>query len=121
LFNLKGFAVGAKIPKPAVPTEGNVTVYPPVPGLTPSPYYTYSVQKVSALNNAQKQLATNWMNPFAWFTDSPEPGSARSLANTAYFDEYTGGWSHTYCNFELDRNTPIVVKITRNTVSGAPS
>jgi uncharacterized repeat protein (TIGR02543 family) len=121
LFNLNSFAVGRKVSESAAPAEGSVYVYPSVPGLAPSPYYTYSVQRVSALDNAQKHLATNWLSPFAWFTDCPEPGSDRSLANTAYFDEYVGGWSHTYCNFELDRNTPIVVKITRNTVSGVPS
>ena len=121
LFNLKSFAVGAKTLKPAEPAEGQVKVYDSVPGLTPSPYYTYSVQKVSALNNPQKELATNWSNPFAWFTECPEPGSVAAVAGTAYFSGFIGGWSHTYCNFELDRNTPIVVKITRKTVTGAPS
>ncbi len=30
-----------------------------------------------------------------------------------YYSNYIGGWSHTYTNFELDPNTPIVVKIVR--------
>jgi hypothetical protein len=41
--------------------------------------------------------------------------------SSAYYDEFIGGWSHTYCNFEMDRNTPIVVKITRKNVTDAPS
>jgi Carbohydrate binding module (family 6) len=97
---------------------GDLNVYPPVPGLTPSPYYTFSVQKVSALNATNKKDATNWLQPLAWLTRCTE---YNPTANLAYFDEFIGGWSHTYCNFELDQHTPIVVKITRLNKPGAPS
>ncbi len=99
--------------------EGDLNVYPPVPGLAPSPYYTFSVQKVSGLNAASKQNATNWLPPFAWFTRCVDYPAA--IGKTAYYADFIGGWSHTYCNFELDKHTPIVVKITRLNKPGAPS
>ncbi len=119
LFDLKSFAIGNDAIPAAPTTEGSIHVYPPVPGLAVSPYYAYSVQKVSALNSPLKQDATNWLSPFAWFTECVEQGVPG--VSSAYFDEFIGGWSHTYCNFEMDRNTPIVVKITRKHVTGAPS
>lgn len=105
--------------------EGRLHIYPPVPGfsMTParwatlpqdnwseSPYYTYGVQKRSALNHTNLALATNWEMPFPFFTRCKDYDAAN---NTAYFDEFCGAWSHTYCNFELDPHTPIVVKIHR--------
>lgn len=104
---------------PLVPSEGNLHVYAPVPGLDPSPYYTYEVQKVSALNSSNLADVSNWEKPFAWFTkcyakDDPDRPSA-------YYSNFIGSWSHTYCNFELDSNTTIVVKITRLDKEGAPS
>jgi len=118
LFNMKSFAFGARTPPAAVASTGNLSVYPAVPGLATSPYYTFSVQKVFALNNPDKALANNWLSPFAWFTECVENGSPN---NTAYYSSYIGGWSQTYCNFEMDRDTPIVVKITRLNNALAPS
>jgi Carbohydrate binding module (family 6)/Bacterial Ig domain len=118
LFNVKNFTFGKKMPK-AIGSSGQLSVYPPVPGLAPSPYYTFSVQKLSALTT-KKEDATNWLTPFAWFTNCPEKGTPDT---PAYYKDYIGGWSQTYCNFEMDKNTPIVVKITRKTTiaDGAPA
>lgn len=99
---------------------GDIHVYPPVPGLEASPYYTFSVQKINALNAPGKQNATNWEAPFAWFTRCVDYVQNRT-DDTAYFDDFIGGWSHTYCNFEMDQHTPIVVKISRLNKPGAPS
>ncbi len=99
--------------------EGDLNVYPPVPSLPSSPYYTFSVQKVSELNAPSKQNATNWQSPFAWFTRCVDYPA--TTGKTAYYANYIGSWSHTYCNFELDKHTPIVVKITRLDKLGAPS
>ncbi len=118
LFALKSFAAGSQTPKPTVNDEGTLLVYDAVPGLDPSPYYTYSVQKVDALNAPLKQNATNWEQPFAWFSECKTGGMPFS---NSYYSNEIGGWSHTYCNFELGKNTPVVVKITRKTVTGAPS
>ncbi len=119
LFNLRSFVFGrSEATTAAAETEGRLNVYPPVPGLAPSPYYSFSVQKLDRLNAANKEDATNWEQPFAWFTECVESIPGRE---SAYYEEFIGGWSHTYCNFEMDRNTPIVVKISRLTADGAPS
>jgi hypothetical protein len=118
LFQIRNFLLSRKEPTTVGGPEGDIHVYPPVPGLNPSPYYSFSVQKVSELAGANRKNPSNDLNPFAWFTscvDKSLPGS------TAYFSGYIGGWSHTYCNFEMDANTPIVVKISRSGVDrGAP-
>ena len=107
--------------------EGRLHVYPPVPGFsmtptnwanwpkdqwTESPYYTYGIQKISQLDHTNFALATNWESPFAFFTRCIDYDPVK---DTAYFDTYIGGWSHTYCNFEMDPHTPIAVKIHRRT------
>ncbi len=106
-------------------------VYPPVPGLTPSPKYSFRVREVGA---------TIWKTPFAFFTecedydkigDEPDYISGNPSASnpkylkddgtlknpnthkTAYYASYIGSWSNTYCNFEMAENTPIEVEITR--------
>ena len=99
--------------------EGDLNVYSPVPGLEPSPYYTFSVQKASGLNQTPKEDAGNWQHPFAWFTRCVDYPAA--LGKTAYYAGFIGSWSHTYCNFEMAPHTPIVVKITRLNKPGAPS
>lgn len=101
--------------------EGDLNVYPPVPGLDASPYYTFSVQKLSVLNSTTKENATNWQNPFAWFTRCVDFLSGAMPGKTAYYSDFIGSWSHTYCNFEVDEHTPIVVKIQRLNKAGAPS
>jgi hypothetical protein len=98
----------------SVISQERLHVYPSVPGLDPSPYYEFRVQKVNELNSANLADVTNWETPFAWFTNSPLKGTAAGYD----YASYIGGWSQTYTNFELDPNTPIVVKITRKTVTG---
>jgi Carbohydrate binding module (family 6) len=99
--------------------QGKLHVYDAVTGLTPSPYYTYSVQQVSKLNAPLKQNATNWESPFAWFSECKGYGDPHPAK---YYSNELAGWSHTYCNFELGKHTPIVVKITRkNHDLGAPA
>jgi hypothetical protein len=118
LFNLRSFVFGRKPPKPVSAKENRLNVYPAVPGLAPSPYYTFAVQKQAALNDPRKENATNWEQPFAWFTRCIDAVPNRE---SAYYEEFIGGWSHTYCNFEVDEDTAIVVKISRLNKPGAPS
>ncbi|MBF0198712.1 MAG: hypothetical protein HQL32_13430 [Planctomycetes bacterium] len=99
--------------------EGELHVYDPVPGLNPSPYYTFQVQKVSELNSPKLEKVTNWQSPFAWFTKCADKDSQGPYK--AYFRNFMGSWSQTYCNFEMGPNTPIVVKIKRLNKKGAPS
>ena len=98
--------------------ESGINVYPPVPGLPASEYYSFSVQEVSNLDVSDLAHASNWLEPFAWFTKCIDRVDG---AKSAYFEEFMGSWSHTYCNFELAHDTPIVVKISRLEKPGAPS
>jgi hypothetical protein len=122
LFKTRNIYVSKEEPpvKTQLHRKDQLHVYDPVPGLSASPYYAFSVQKVSELNAANPEDATNWETPFAWFTrcvDKKNPPPA----STAYFRDFIGSWSHTYCNFEMGPDTPIVVKIKRLDKDGAPS
>ncbi len=87
-----------------------LSVYPPVPGLDPSPHYSFRVRQVGS---------DQWMEPFAWLTrcvDSTPENDA-----TRYYSQYIGGWSQTYCNFEIGEDVPVEVEITRlNPETGEP-
>jgi len=102
--------------EPLVVAGDSLYIYPPVPGLEPSPYYEIYIQKVSELNSANLSEVTNWKTPFAWFTQCPD--YAADGNNKGYYSTYIGGWSNTYTNFELEPNTPIVVKIVRKDDTG---
>lgn len=102
--------------EPPIVGGDSLHIYPPVPGLDPSPYYDIYIQKVSKLNASSLGEVTNWETPFAWFTQCPD--NAADGDNKGYYSSYIGGWSNTYTNFELDPNTPIVVKIVRKEDTG---
>lgn len=119
LFRLKRFSIFRSQPPVLPASHGRLSVYPPVPGLAPSPYYSFSVQKLSDLNAPLKKNATNWLQPFAWFTQCVE--KTPENAGIGYFEEFIGSWSHSYCNFEVDPRMPIVVRIKRLEDPGAPS
>ena len=109
------------IEEPSLAAGDSLHVYPPVPGLDPSPYYDIYIQKVNELNSSNLADATNWETPFAWFTQCPDFISGGD--HKGYYSVYIGGWSNTYTNFELAPNTPIVIKIVRKDDTGddAPS
>ncbi len=132
LMNVRSFAFWKETPV-AAPVTKNLSVYDPVPGLAESPYYDIYVQKASAFGSTLPENAPDcsWMKPFDWFTqcaDYPNVGNDtdngnahKATFNSAYYSQFIGGWSHTYSNFEMDPNTPIVVKIVRkNPTDGAP-
>ena len=98
--------------------QTGINVYPAVDGLAASEYYAFSVQEVSNLDTSESDQDSNWLQPFAWFTKCIDHVDG---VDTAYYDEFMGSWSHTYCNFEMAENTPIVVKITRLNKLGAPA
>ena len=98
--------------------QAQINVYPDVPGLADSEYYSFSLQEVSKLDSTEFDQVSNWLTPFAWFTKCIDHVEG---LDTAYFDEFMGSWTHTYCNFEMAQDTPIVVKISRLDKPGAPS
>jgi hypothetical protein len=79
-----------------------LSVYPAVPGLTPSVRYSFRVHEVGS---------TQWMTPFAWFTKCIDKGTGDP--NNRYYNKQIGGWSNTYCNFEMANHVPVEVEITR--------
>ncbi len=79
-----------------------LSVYPPVPSLDPSPHYRFRVRQVES---------GEWAEPFAWFTKCPESNPENDAS--AYYSEFIGGWSQTYCNFEMGEGVFVEVEITR--------
>jgi hypothetical protein len=77
-----------------------LSVYPAVPGLAPSEFYSFRVREVSS---------NQWLSPFAWATRCVGKKTANA---TAYF-EHLADWSNTYCNFEMANNVLVEVEITR--------
>ncbi len=82
-----------------------LSVYPSVSGLDSSPHYSFRVHEVGS---------DEWMTPFAWLTYCKEGADN-------YKDWAIGGWSQTYCNFEMANNVPIEVEITKlDSATGLP-
>jgi hypothetical protein len=82
--------------------DNKLSVYPHVPALDPSPHYRFRVRELPA---------GEWMEPFAFVTRCPMPSS--NPADWGYYSDYIGGWTHTYCNFEMGTNVPVEVEIRR--------
>ena len=96
------------LPFDGVSVDG-LSVYPMVPGLDPSPHYRFRVREIGGA----------WEPAFAWFTkciDKPPVGIDPPYG---YYQEQIGGWSHTYCNFEMADNVPVEVEITHIDATGA--
>jgi len=94
-------------PEVALPNDHishkGLSVYPPVPGLEPSPQYRFRIRQLDS---------QEWLTPFAFMTKCGTGGG--------YYAGGVGGWTHTYCNIEMARNVPVEVEITRlNPVTGA--
>jgi len=86
-----------------------LSVYPPVPGLEPSPHYRFRVRKLES---------DCWQEPFAWYTACI---NSDGVDDTKYYSQFIGGWSHTYCNFELGEDVPIEIEIIRlDSATGEP-
>lgn len=88
----------APLPNDQVSVKG-LSVYTPIPGLAESRYYRFRVRKSGGA----------WMPSFACFTKCPD----HPTAEYGYYSQFIGGWSHSYCNFEMADNVPVEVEITR--------
>ncbi len=82
--------------------SSGLSVYPPVPGLDPSPHYQFRVRQVGT---------EEWKEPFAWFTRCIDSNPVNDA--TKYYSQFIGGWSNTYCNFEIGEGVLVEVEITR--------
>ena len=82
--------------------SSGLSVYPPVPGLDSSPHYQFRVREVGT---------EEWKEPFAWFTRCVDSNPENDA--TKYYSQFIGGWSNTYCNFEIGEGVLVEVEITR--------
>jgi hypothetical protein len=89
------------LPNDQISVQG-LSVYPHVPGLAPSPRYRFRVRKLGS---------DEWESPFAFMTFCPPVTAGQSVQ--AYWRGLLGGWTQTYCNFELANNVMVEVEITR--------
>jgi hypothetical protein len=77
-----------------------LSVYPPVPGLAASEFYSFRVRQIGS---------SEWLTPFAWITRCVDEATADS---THYFS-HLADWSNTYVNFEMADGVQVEVEITK--------
>jgi hypothetical protein len=70
--------------------RARLSVYPHVPGLDQSPHYRFRVREVDS---------EEWESPFAFVTRCADRYEGRH--GQAYWNGLIGGWTQTYCNFEM--------------------
>ena len=86
-----------------------VGVYGPVPGLEPSPFYSFRVRKAQdGLNHANSQ----WKEPFAMLTECTREKNCQNGQNKLGF-ENLDNWSNTYINFEMMEDNIVEIEITK--------
>ena len=78
----------------------NLGIYEHVPGLSPSPYYSFRVRELGS---------DEWLGTFALFTEC----TAEKFCNTTGAYELLNGWSNTYLNFEMKDGINIEIQITK--------
>ena len=88
--------------------QRDLYIYPPVPGLVPSEHYSFKIRK---------QGSDEWIKPFAFVTTCKSGGTTNGVTANAYYWRLDK-WSNTYINFEIEKNTPIEIEISR--VNGQP-
>ena len=87
-----GLACGQDLP--------NLSIYGEVPGLSPSPYYSFRVRE---------QGSGEWLNAFALVTEC----TLEKYCNTSGFYDELKDWSNTYINFEMKSGVDIEIEITK--------
>ena len=77
-----------------------VSVYGPVHGLEPSPYFAFRVR----LETEQE-----WMDTFAMVTEC----TIDKFCNTTGYYNSLGNWSNSYVNFEMEDGEGVEIEITK--------
>ena len=78
----------------------NLSVYGEVPGLSPSPYYSFRVREKGS---------GDWINTFALVTEC----TLEKYCNTTGYYDLMADWSNTYINFEMKDGIEIEIEITK--------
>ena len=95
-----------------IQNSDTVVVYKNVTGLSSSDKYTIRVRS-AATNN-------EWVDVFAHYTYNRAfelerinraDGTVPPLTTTQHYANHTSGWSHSYGNIEMSKNTPVEVEI----------
>ena len=81
-----------------IQTSSSVSVYDPVPGLDPSPYYKFRIRDGT-------DEESDWMESFAFLTEC----TLEKYCN--YFN--LENWTNTYINFEMSENSLVEIEITK--------
>lgn len=87
-------------------------VYRDIPGLTPSAKYAIRVRS-AATNNEWVDCFANYTYNRAW--ELPNiPQNDGTFLNTVvqHYQKFTGGWSQTFCNFEMSKSSLVEVEIS---------
>merc|ERR1719450_492619 len=69
---------------------GGLSAYGPVPGLSPSPYYSVQVRR-------EREEPDSWLETFTLLSEC----TAEKFCNTTGMFEHLNGWSNSYLNFEI--------------------
>ena len=78
----------------------NLSVYGEVPGLSPSPYYSFRVREKDS---------GEWLDTFPLMTEC----SLEKYCNTTGYYENMKDWSNTWINFEMKDGVEIEIEITK--------
>ena len=82
-----------------------LVAYTDVPGLDPSEFYTIRVRS-AATNNEWVDCFAHITRNWAYLQDPHPKGDNRN------YSLHTDGWSHTYANIEMSKNSPVEVEIS---------
>ena len=85
------------------------SVYGPVPGLDPSPFYSFRVRKVQT---GQNHADTQWMDTFAMVTECTKEKNCQNGQMKLGFENFDN-WSNTYINFEMMEDNIVEIEITK--------
>ena len=92
-------SVLALVSQPVQGTE-RLSVYGPVPGLSPSSYYSVQVRQ---------EGHQDWLSPFTFLTEC----TGETFCNTTGAFALLAGWSNSYVNFEMEEGVRVEVKISK--------
>ncbi|GEM_PF-3361044 len=95
-----------------------------VENATESPKYSFEIREAVAAGGDPDD--NKWLSLHAWYTAciDYDPNFtvptwlSKNQGERGYYSNYIGGWSNTYCNFEMAENTPIEIKVSAVPGSG---
>ena len=85
------------------PNVEGIHVYDAVPGLEPSPFYSFQIREVGS---------DNWLDAFALVTECTQEKMCDKQDGGGFYS-HLANWSNSYVNFEMDESDEVEVKITK--------